>query len=77
MDEGFLKGGYVGFFQFFTQHCFICCGSESNVLEDAGIESRTVATLALAVRRSNYTRIDLTHRWMKTKTIDDTKNPGL
>jgi hypothetical protein len=36
------------------QHCFICRPSDSTVSEDAGIEPRTVATLALAVRRSEY-----------------------
>ncbi len=30
------------------QHCFICRPSDSTVSNDAGIESRTVATLALA-----------------------------
>jgi hypothetical protein len=35
------------------QHCFICRTSDSTVAEDAGIEPRTVATTALAVRRSN------------------------
>jgi hypothetical protein len=29
------------------QHCFICRPSDSTVSEDAGIETRTVATLAL------------------------------
>jgi hypothetical protein len=38
------------------QHCFICRLSDSTVSEDAGIEPRTVATAALAVRR---TRRDL------------------
>jgi hypothetical protein len=38
---------------YFIQHCVICCPSNSTVSEDAGIEPRTVATLALAVRRSN------------------------
>jgi hypothetical protein len=32
----------------FIQHCFICCLSDSTVLEDTGIGPRTVATLALA-----------------------------
>jgi hypothetical protein len=36
------------------QHCFICRPSDSTVSEDAGIESRTVATTALTVRRSNH-----------------------
>ncbi len=35
------------------QHCFICRPSDSTVSEDAGIEPRTVATLALTARRSN------------------------
>jgi hypothetical protein len=48
------------FFYFFfvlkytIQHCFICRPSDFNVPTDAGIESRTVATGALAVRRSNH-----------------------
>jgi hypothetical protein len=36
------------------QHCFICRPSDSTVSEDAWIEPRTVATSALAVRRSNH-----------------------
>jgi hypothetical protein len=36
------------------QHCFICRPSDSTVSEDAGIDPRTVATSALAVRRSNH-----------------------
>jgi hypothetical protein len=43
------------------QHCFICRPSDSTVSEDTGIETRTVATTALAVRRSNHTTIDLIH----------------
>ncbi len=37
----------------FIQHCFLCRPSNSAVSEDTRIEPRTVATLALAVRRSN------------------------
>ncbi len=36
------------------QHCFIDRPTDSNVSEDAGIERRTVATLALTARRSNH-----------------------
>ncbi len=36
------------------QHCFICRLSGSTVSEDAGIEPRTVATFALAVKRSSH-----------------------
>ncbi len=38
---------------YFIQYCFICRPSNSTVSEDAGIEPRTVATSALAVRRSS------------------------
>jgi hypothetical protein len=38
----------------FLEHCFICRPSDSTVSEDAGIKSRTVATSALAARRSNH-----------------------
>ncbi len=34
-------------------HCFICRPSDSTVPEDVGTEPRTLATSALAVRRSN------------------------
>jgi hypothetical protein len=36
-----------------VQHCFICCPSDSTVSEEAGIEPRTVASFAMAVRRNN------------------------
>jgi hypothetical protein len=35
------------------QHCFIGRPSDSAVSEDAGMEPRTVATLALTAKRSN------------------------
>jgi hypothetical protein len=59
----FNQGGGIqfltGFFwifscMYFIQHCFICRPSDSTVSEDAGIEPRTVATSALAVRRSSH-----------------------
>jgi hypothetical protein len=45
------------------QRCFICRPSYSTVSEDAVIEPRAVATLALTARRSNQyiTRLDLIH----------------
>ncbi len=47
------------FVKYFIQHCFICRPSESTVSVDAGIELRTVATLALAVRSDSLTtRLD-------------------
>ncbi len=45
---------FIYFFMYFIQHCFICRSSDSTVSEDVGIEPRTVATFALAVRRSNH-----------------------
>jgi hypothetical protein len=48
----FFKGGIFGVYD--IQHCFICRPSDSTVSEDAAIEPRTVATTALAVRRSNH-----------------------
>jgi hypothetical protein len=43
----------LDFYAHFLRHCFICRLSDSTVSEDVGIEHRTVATSALAVRRSN------------------------
>ncbi len=43
-----------GIFMCCIQHCFIYRPSDSTVSEDAGIEPRTVAASALAVRRSKY-----------------------
>jgi hypothetical protein len=45
----FQKGDFLGFLQYFRQHCFICRPSDSTVLEGAGI-----AISALAVRSSNH-----------------------
>ncbi len=43
------------FFSYYIQHCFICRPSDSTVpTADAEIEPRTVATGALAVRRSKH-----------------------
>ncbi len=50
-----IKGGFLGFFLFMydIQHCLIWHPSDSTVAEDAGIELRTVATMALTARRFN------------------------
>jgi hypothetical protein len=53
----FIRGIFLEFF-YEIQHRFICRPSDSIVSEDAGFEPRTVATTALAVRRSN-TRLDV------------------
>jgi hypothetical protein len=61
--NGFLKIFFWGdflFFSYYIQHCFICRPSDSTVPTDAGIEPRTVATGALAVRSDALTtRLDL------------------
>jgi hypothetical protein len=44
---------------YFIQHCFICSPSDITVPEDDATESRTVATLALEVKRSN--RLVMSH----------------
>jgi hypothetical protein len=51
-----IKGDFFGSFLFMynIQYCFICRPSDSTVSKDAGIVPRTVATPALAVRRSNH-----------------------
>ncbi len=63
------RGGF--FCMYFIQHCFGCRPAYSTVSEDAGIEPRTVATSALAVRCSNHstrfihaTRLELIHNVM-------------
>jgi hypothetical protein len=45
------KGGFFGFFSFLyvIQHCVICRHSDPTVSQDAGIDSRTVATLAIDI----------------------------
>ncbi len=55
-DPDKLKGDFFGFIllMYDFQHCFICRPSDSTVLEDAGIEPRTDATMALDVIRSNH-----------------------
>ncbi len=50
----YFLGDFFIFFSYYIQHCFICRPSDSTVPTDAGIEPRTVATGALAIRRSNH-----------------------
>ncbi len=45
---------YFYIFMYVIQHCFICRPLDSTVSEDAGIDPRTVATLALTARRSYH-----------------------
>ncbi len=46
--------GNGGFFSVLSSTLLLLTPSDSAVSEDAGIEPRTVATSALAVRRSNH-----------------------
>ncbi len=46
----FFSGGFFWIFKYFIQHYYICRPSDSTVPVNAGIEPRTVATTALAVR---------------------------
>jgi hypothetical protein len=48
----------IEFFVYCIQHCFIYHPPNSNWSEDAGIESRNVASVALAVRRSIISRCE-------------------
>jgi hypothetical protein len=50
----YIFGGIFSIFSYNIHHCFICRPSDSTVPTDAGIEPRTGATGALAVRRSNH-----------------------
>ncbi len=58
-SKNIITGDFWDFLFYFIYHCFICRPLDSTVSEDAGIEPRTVATLALAGRRSDYSAIDL------------------
>jgi hypothetical protein len=49
---------YFNFLKYFFQHCYLCRTSDSTVLEGAGIEPKTVATIVLAVRRFFHSAIE-------------------
>ncbi len=61
------RGICLDFFMYFIRHCFICRPSDTAVSEAVVIEPKTVAALALAVRRSNH-RLDLIQIAPKLKT---------
>ncbi len=50
-----LDGGFLGFLKYLIQYCIIFCHPP----EDAGIKPWTIAALALAVRRPQTTRLNL------------------
>jgi hypothetical protein len=56
LEKYFHKGNsfWIFLFMYVIQHCFICRPSDSAESEDAGIEPRTVATLALTANWSNH-----------------------
>jgi hypothetical protein len=64
--SSFFTGGTFCFFLLMhgIQHCFLCRPSDSTVSEDAGIEPRTVATMALTARRSNHLARFHFHTWL-------------
>ncbi len=53
------------FFMYFIQHCFFCRPSSSTVSEDAGIEPRIVATLALATGHSYHSARSM--KWLQLR----------
>ncbi len=78
------------FYMYFIQLCFICRPEDSSVLEDAGIEPRTIETLVLEVRRSNHlarsypqgqisstTRLDLIHKARYHPQLGQISSPRL
>jgi hypothetical protein len=52
-------GIILDFAMYAIQHCFICRPLDSTVSEDAEIEPRSVATLALTAMGTVTTRLDL------------------
>ncbi len=75
------KRGFFGFIFLCTgtvlydiQHCFICRPLDSTVSEDAGIEPSTVATTALAVRRSNHSARSHLHSVRSRRSEDWNRN---
>ncbi len=54
---------------FVFQHCLICRPSDSTVSENARIDSRTVATLALTARRSNHSARSNPHYIFMRKSV--------
>jgi hypothetical protein len=71
----YFLGGFIFSFSYCIQHCFICRPSDSTVPTDAGIEPRTVATSALAVRRSNALTFTISHTRPSQKDLGVMVNP--
>jgi hypothetical protein len=57
----------LDFSMYCIQHCFICRPSDSDVSEDAGIEPRTVATLALDWQSDALTT------WLVSRSVSEIK----
>ncbi len=69
------RGIVSNFFMHYIQHCFICLPSDSTMSEGAGIESITVATLALAARSDPTTRLDLSTLGQISSTLGLISSP--
>ncbi len=72
--DGVSREDFFAFCMYLIQHFFVCRPSDFTASEDAGIEPRifaTVATLALAARRS---RLDLIHN-TRLSTFFPAMNP--
>jgi hypothetical protein len=63
-DDIKIKRGIHFLYALFNTASSECRPSDSTVPEDAGIEPRTVATLALTARLSKHLAIDLIHTWL-------------
>jgi hypothetical protein len=66
----------LDFFAYVIQHCFNCRPSDSTVLEDAGIEPRTVSTLpdALATRLAHIAKYKYKYKYThKLQTVVTTE----
>jgi hypothetical protein len=72
-----INRGFFYVHMYFIQHCLICRPSDSTVSTDAGIEPRTVATSALAVREALITRLHLDRNSATSHPHSATSHPQL
>ncbi len=65
-----------GDFMYNIQHCFICRPSDSTVLEEAGIEPRTVATIRHWLSGALSTQLDILTHCIRVYSILITQGRG-